>query len=126
MVGNGNCNDEANNFNCAYDGGDCCGSLTNTENCYNCTCYHKETCASGVDHPLVGNSVCNDETNVEECDFDGGDCCGSCINRNYCSQCMCYETSVNDLSCKYYIVVAQNMCKIFSLVPSKNPITREN
>ena len=117
LVGNGKCNDETNNLNCAYDGGDCCGSPINTNHCSNCTCHHKETCASGVAHPLVGNDICNDETNVEECDFDGGDCCGSCINVNHCSQCICYETSLNDLSCKYYnwnlnmILKESNRCR---------------
>ena len=25
---------------------------------------------------LVGNGVCNDETNIAGCNYDGGDCCG--------------------------------------------------
>ena len=39
LVGNGQCNDEANNANCIYDGGDCCGACSNTENCLACVCY---------------------------------------------------------------------------------------
>ena len=39
---------------------------------------------------LVGNSVCNDETNIAACNYDGGDCCGSCINTEYCSNCDCH------------------------------------
>ena len=31
-------------------------------------------------NPLVENGFCNDETNTEECIYDGGDCCGSVIN----------------------------------------------
>ena len=31
-------------------------------------------------NPLVENGFCNDETNTEECIYDGGDCCGSDIN----------------------------------------------
>ena len=27
LVGNGHCNDETNNADCIYDGGDCCGGL---------------------------------------------------------------------------------------------------
>ena len=32
-------------------------------------------CSNGA---LLGNGVCNDETNNPECNFDGGDCCGHC------------------------------------------------
>ena len=39
LVGNGQCNDEANNANCIYDGGDCCGACSNTENCLACLCH---------------------------------------------------------------------------------------
>ena len=38
---------------------------------------------------LIGNGFCNDITNVRSCDFDGGDCCGSCINSEYCTECIC-------------------------------------
>ena len=37
----------------------------------------------------VNDGYCNDETNIPECDFDGGDCCGSCINTDYCTNCTC-------------------------------------
>jgi hypothetical protein len=39
---------------------------------------------------LVGNGLCNDLTNIPECDFDGGDCCGSCITTEFCSECQCH------------------------------------
>ena len=35
-------------------------------------------------NPLVENGFCNDETNLEECIYDGGDCCGSDINTDHC------------------------------------------
>ena len=38
---------------------------------------------------LVGNGFCNDETNIAACNFDGGDCCGSCVITEYCSNCDC-------------------------------------
>ena len=38
---------------------------------------------------MVGDGFCNDETNIVECNFDGGDCCGSCINRDHCIHCTC-------------------------------------
>ena len=43
-------------------------------------------CSNGT---LLANGVCNDETNYAECNFDGGDCCGSCINTDYCTNCSC-------------------------------------
>jgi hypothetical protein len=52
------------------------------------------TCAAGY-HPLVGNGFCNDETNIVECDYDGGDCCPNpelvansvCNNENDIAEC---------------------------------------
>ena len=46
----------------------------NTSSCSECSCHLIETCAAGY-HPLVGNGFCNDDTNIAECDYDGGDCC---------------------------------------------------
>ena len=40
---------------------------------------------------LVSNGFCNDETNIEECAYDGGDCCGDCIVKDYCTNCSCIE-----------------------------------
>ena len=39
---------------------------------------------------LVGDGVCNDETNTANCNFDGGDCCLNVINKEYCSECKCF------------------------------------
>ena len=80
LIGNGFCNDESNNANCNYDGGDCCGVNVNTILCFECACHFTENCAVGV-HPLVGNGFCDEETNILECNSDGGDCCGPDI---YC------------------------------------------
>ena len=38
---------------------------------------------------LVQNGFCNDETNIAACNYDGGDCCGSCVLTEYCSNCDC-------------------------------------
>ena len=53
MVDDGICNDENNNIECEYDGGDCCSNPD-----------------------MVDNGICNDETNNIGCEYDGGDCCG--------------------------------------------------
>ena len=38
---------------------------------------------------MVGNGFCNDETNIAACNYDSGDCCGSCVFTEYCSNCDC-------------------------------------
>ena len=88
MVGNGFCNDETNNADCNYDGGDCCGSCINTDYCSQCVCLGEIT-GNGIPNLLVGDGFCNDETNNADCDYDGGDCCGSCVLNNQCTECAC-------------------------------------
>ena len=61
----------------------------NTDFCSECACHLLETCASGY-HPLAGNGLCNDITNIGECDYDGGDCCGYNINSEQCTECTCF------------------------------------
>ena len=90
MVGNGFCNDETNNPDCNYDGGDCCVGNANTNPCSECVCHLIETCAAGY-HPLVGNGFCNDDANIAECDYDGGDCCGYNITSEHCTECICFH-----------------------------------
>jgi hypothetical protein len=41
-----------------------------------------------VTHAFVGDGVCNDQTNIAECDYDGGDCCG-CVITEHCEDCAC-------------------------------------
>ena len=38
MIGDGKCNDETNNADCNYDGGDCCLSDIKTSKCLECAC----------------------------------------------------------------------------------------
>ena len=46
---------------------------------------------SGCPHPhWIGDGVCDDKTNIGECDYDGGDCCGYNVNTGFCSDCKCY------------------------------------
>ena len=62
----------------------------NTNSCSDCVCLLVETCAAGY-HPLVGNGFCNDDTNIAECDYDGGDCCGYNITSEHCTECTCFH-----------------------------------
>ena len=131
FIGDGFCNDETNNAFCSYDHGDCCLPNKNSDHCSECTCYHQETCAFGPHpaayHPLVGNGICNDETNIPECHYDGGDCCQNpelagngicndesniqecyydegdcCLNKYVCPGCSCY--------CQNFELVGNQFC----------------
>ena len=92
LIGDGYCQDETNNAECNYDGGDCCVNVK-TNFCSECACYLQETCASGHIH-TNGDGICNDETNNADCSFDHGDCCLSNVNTDHCSECSCSVTGV--------------------------------
>merc|ERR1712051_715911 len=68
----------------------------NNEFCTDCTCYLVENCAAGFTPSVVGNDFCNDGTNNEICNYDGGDCCGYTVNTDFCIDCICHfnETCV--------------------------------
>ena len=97
-IGDGFCNDETNIAKCGYDGGDCCRSYSNTDHCSNCTCYGQELCKLGFTPSSVGDGFCNDNTNNEECYYDGGDCCGFCVIKDYCSDCVCLQGSSESIN----------------------------
>ena len=40
---------------------------------------------------FVGDSICDDITNIFECDYDGGDCCSQDSLDLYCEACICYQ-----------------------------------
>ena len=37
----------------------------------------------------IGDGYCDDDINTEICNFDGGDCCGSCVDTEFCIECAC-------------------------------------
>ena len=47
----------------------------------------------------VGDRYCDDNTNTEECNFDGGDCCGPDKNNQYCKECQCIEGGRGKKTC---------------------------
>ena len=71
----------------------------NTNSCSDCGCHLIETCAAGY-HPLVGNGVCNDETNIAGC-YDGWDCCGSNVDIDHCTECACHGKKIFIDICYY-------------------------
>ena len=42
---------------------------------------------------MVGDGICNDESNNPECNYDGGDCCVN-VNTDSCSECNCLGRGV--------------------------------
>ena len=56
-----------------------------TDLCSQCECIG----GADVTNVLISNGFCNDETNTVECNYDGGDCCGSCVLKNLCNKCVC-------------------------------------
>ena len=90
MIGDGFCDDETNNQECNFDGGDCCGSCNIKSHCSECVCLQPDVDKQNITNPLVGDGYCNDETNNPNCNFDGGDCCGPCQNKEFCSECLCH------------------------------------
>ena len=109
MVGDNYCDDGNNNQECNYDGGDCCGPNVNTQYCTACQCLGDggssggngtlgtttpslTTNSGGCSSPnWVGDGYCDDGNNNQECNYDGGDCCGSNVNTDYCNECQCFE-----------------------------------
>ena len=49
------------------------------------------SCPEWADPSWIGDGYCNDETNIEGCDYDGGDCCGSNVVKRSCELCICHN-----------------------------------
>ena len=52
---------------------------------------------------LVGDGYCNDEVNNIHCNFDGGDCCYSFVNKAFCTDCVCL-TGNTGLQINYQLI----------------------
>ena len=51
-----------------------------------------EPSAGGCSQPKnKGDGSCDDENNHAGCGYDGGDCCGDDVNKDYCSECTCKD-----------------------------------
>jgi len=123
LFGDGVCDACNNQAHCNWDGGDCCLGTANAatmipERCEpKCECLNPShtttttttesttTKNATTTDPLhnclkphwVEDGECDDATNIPECVFDGGDCCGETIKTTYCSLCQCFdqETTTN-------------------------------
>ena len=128
--GDGYCDDENNKKACFFDGGDCCGPNVNTQYCTACQCLSDGGSSGGngtlatttpslttnsggcSDPQYVGDNYCDDGNNNQECNYDGGDCCGFCIITDYCTYCEChlgnYSNHDNDGG---YIQIGNGYCQ---------------
>ena len=90
LVANGVCNNESNNGDCHFDGGDCTTNISTTTQA---TTSGTGGCNSG----WIGDNFCDDINNNVGCSYDGGDCCdsyGGVINAQYCSVCACLDPTI--------------------------------
>ena len=79
-----------------------------TTSCTECICYEDLNCVASLE--LMGNGFCNDEANTPGCNYDGGDCCGACVNTELCIGCICHEGGepAIDFSCKISVMYKPN------------------
>ncbi len=109
-VGDSFCDDDSNFPGCGFDGGDCCMSAIRDIFCTHCRCHE-----TGLVHPIelpvpevvqqktchistvlfgvsIANGICNDILNIEECGYDGQDCCieGAYKSPPFCELCSCF------------------------------------
>ena len=52
--------------------------------------------SNGGNVDWIGDGYCDDENNVEECQWDGGDCCGDYVSTTWCSVCACLDPGAGD------------------------------
>ena len=60
----------------------------------------------------VGDGFCDDANNFEECNYDGGDCCGINVQKNFCVNCTCTGRCKLILSLDYFDYVSMNILNL--------------
>ena len=61
-------------------------AFSSERNFLQCKCLdpnHKPKCGLPK---YKGDGNCDDENNIKECAYDGGDCCLTAVKKNYCKQ----------------------------------------
>ena len=60
--------------------------------CLNCVHKNFQSIFTACEYSFIkGDDFCDDLTNNEVCEWDGGDCCGNNTNTKYCKDCECNE-----------------------------------
>lgn len=94
--GDGFCDDQNNKPSCLYDGGDCCGKSgkkNQNQYCKECKCKDPNYKPSVCLKKFIGDKFCDDQNNVKECNYDGGDCCSQhhANQFQHCDKCECVD-----------------------------------
>ena len=97
--------EEVNDFLSLHNGGrddsEMITNLTGTINDTRISIPEDYPCSDTCGSPYSkGDNLCDDENNNCGCEWDGGDCCGSNVNKDYCSACECLDPNwIPDVSC---------------------------
>ena len=79
LIGNGYCDDDNNNKECKYDGGDCCGYCISTAFCTSCECLlDKGSSDLKFQNLLFATFRGSIKMFLEKCNFKLGDICIAC------------------------------------------------
>ena len=54
------------------------------------------TTGGGCNQGWIADGYCDDINNNLACTYDGGDCCGSNVNTDWCDECLCLEQVLNN------------------------------
>ena len=138
--GDGPCDDGNNNCGCEWDGGDCCGDNVNTDYCSACECLDPNansdydisttsmaststTTSACSEDWFIGDSICDDGNNNEDCEWDGGDCCGTnVVCCDWCSACECLDPNTGNSKKQTIYELVSDYRKIKN--PRKNSISK--
>ena len=91
-IGDGYCDDTTNVPICNFDGGDCCLDPIQDDFCLFCQCFEgnmTSECSTDL-FTLATDGMCQDQSNIEACDWDGGDCCNPDVGVYLCTDCQCH------------------------------------
>ena len=108
--GDGFCDDGNNIAGCDWDSGDCCGVGNSYQYCTACACLDctytavGDDCVAAFENDCAktnfkGDGFCDDGNNNGGCDWDGGDCCGSTVKKNFCTDCQCLDCTFEATWC---------------------------
>ncbi len=76
-------------------------------------------CPTYLNHDYIGDSFCDDGLNVDECLFDGGDCCQP-IGSFYCTHCTAEACICNATGQRHCTLVPGNELMTLNLPPNDN------
>ena len=61
---------------------------------------------------FIGDGICDDLNNIQDCKFDGDDCCDENANFDFCYSCECYKEEKNTSAVGNGSSVLTNMARL--------------